>query len=84
MAKQRIKDMQMQLQKEAEMTTRQAALIRQLYAERDDLVHQTEALNRENKLLRAQCAEWQKVALGLMIKLTNIRADLVVQSKGPG
>jgi hypothetical protein len=66
------------------MITRQAALIRQLYAERDDIVHQTEVLNKENKLLLAQRAEWQKLALDIMIKLTNTRAELILQQEGPG
>ena len=64
MTKPRMKDIQAQLQQEAEMTTRQAALIKQLYTERDNLIHQTEIL---------------KLALNLMIKLTNICTDLTAQ-----
>lgn len=84
MTKQRMKDIQMQLRNEAEMTTRQAALIKQLYTERDNLLDRTKVLNEENKLLLAQRTEWQKLALNLMIKLTNIRADLIVQQSTKG
>lgn len=64
MTKQRMKDIQEQLQHEAEMTARQAALIKQLYTERDNLIHQTEVL---------------KLVLNLITKLTNIYADLTAQ-----
>lgn len=84
MTKQRMKDIQKQLRREAEMTTRQASLIRELYAERDKLVQQTEVLNKENKLLLAQRTEWQKLALNLMTQLTNTRADLMVQQSTDG
>ena len=64
MTKQRMKDIQEQLHREAEMTARQAALIKQLYTERDNLIHQTEVL---------------KLVLNLIIKLTKIYADLTAQ-----
>lgn len=64
MTKRRTKDIQEQLQQEAEMTARQAILIKQLYAERDNLKRQIEILN---------------LALNLMIKLTNICADSTAQ-----
>lgn len=84
MTKQRIKDIQAQLQREVEMTTRQATLIKQLYTERDSLIRQLKVLRTENKLLSAQHIEWQNVAFKLMIALTNARADLIVQSETKG
>lgn len=84
MAKQRIKDIQTQLRREAEMTTRQASLIRELYAERDKLVRQTEVLNKENKILSARCTEWRILASNLMTQLTDARADLIVQQSTEG
>lgn len=84
MTKQRMKDIQAQLQREVEMTTRQATLIKQLYTERDNLIKQLEVLRKENRLLSAQHIEWQNVAFKLMIDLTNIRADLIVQQSTKG
>lgn len=81
MAKQRIKDIQAQLQKETEMTIRQATLIKQLYTERDNLIKQLNVLRNENKLLSAQHIEWQNIAFKLMIDLTNARADLSVHKE---
>ena len=79
MTKQRMKDIQAQLNEEVEMTARQAALIKQLCTERDDLISQLRVLHKENRLLSAQHIEWQNLAFKLMIDLINKRADLTVQ-----
>lgn len=58
MTERQIKDMQKQLQREAEMTARQATLIKQLYTERDGLANQIEIIKLALNLMTKLTAQW--------------------------